>query len=354
MRAASAPRARASRAASIPTSLIVEPGDTGVDQDRSGARRRRSRGYRPFEGRRRVVIIDEADALVPPAQNALLKTLEEPPSLVGLHPRDVAAGHAAADGAVALSAAALPAAVATRSRRADARGTARRARAMRATADGSVGRAQASAGDWSRRAIAQRVLRMRAARPGRRLEAQGLLAKGGGGAIASSWRRTCAPWRRCCATSRCWRPAPTTAALANPDVQPDARAAGAGVRGERGAARVCGGRSRTRGARPQRRRQDRGRLAGVAAMSAPHTGAAARRRQADAGRPARRRSSPGDTAGRRRAPARRSRRRADRRRAGGRHGRARASRSSTSGAGRRPTRRSASSASRRATTSSRG
>jgi DNA polymerase-3 subunit delta' len=37
-------------------------------------------GYRPFEGRRRVVIIDEADALVPDAQNALLKTLEEPPS----------------------------------------------------------------------------------------------------------------------------------------------------------------------------------------------------------------------------------------------------------------------------------
>jgi DNA polymerase-3 subunit delta' len=37
-------------------------------------------GYRPFEGRRRVVIVDDADALVMPAQNALLKTLEEPPS----------------------------------------------------------------------------------------------------------------------------------------------------------------------------------------------------------------------------------------------------------------------------------
>ena len=35
--------------------------------------------YRPFEGRRRVTIIDEADALVPAAQNAMLKTLEEPP-----------------------------------------------------------------------------------------------------------------------------------------------------------------------------------------------------------------------------------------------------------------------------------
>ena len=36
-------------------------------------------GYRPFEGRRRVVIIDEADTMVASAQNALLKTLEEPP-----------------------------------------------------------------------------------------------------------------------------------------------------------------------------------------------------------------------------------------------------------------------------------
>jgi DNA polymerase-3 subunit delta' len=36
--------------------------------------------YRPFEARVRVVVIDEADALMPQAQNALLKTLEEPPS----------------------------------------------------------------------------------------------------------------------------------------------------------------------------------------------------------------------------------------------------------------------------------
>lgn len=35
--------------------------------------------YRPFEGRRRCVIIDDADKLTPQAQNALLKTLEEPP-----------------------------------------------------------------------------------------------------------------------------------------------------------------------------------------------------------------------------------------------------------------------------------
>jgi DNA polymerase-3 subunit delta' len=36
-------------------------------------------GYRPFEGRRRVVLIREADALEAASQNALLKSLEEPP-----------------------------------------------------------------------------------------------------------------------------------------------------------------------------------------------------------------------------------------------------------------------------------
>jgi DNA polymerase III subunit delta' len=36
--------------------------------------------YRPFEGRSRAVVIDRADLLGEDAQNALLKTLEEPPS----------------------------------------------------------------------------------------------------------------------------------------------------------------------------------------------------------------------------------------------------------------------------------
>jgi DNA polymerase-3 subunit delta' len=59
---------------------LVEPGDTGaikVDQVRDVVERT---AYRPFEGRRRVVIVDEADAMLAEAQNALLKTLEEPPS----------------------------------------------------------------------------------------------------------------------------------------------------------------------------------------------------------------------------------------------------------------------------------
>jgi DNA polymerase-3 subunit delta' len=59
--------------------LIVAPGDSGtikVDQIRDAIDRS---AYRPFEGRRRVVIVDGADALMGEAQNALLKTLEEPP-----------------------------------------------------------------------------------------------------------------------------------------------------------------------------------------------------------------------------------------------------------------------------------
>ena len=59
--------------------LVIEPGDSGsikVDQVREAIDRS---AYRPFEGKRRLVIVDEADAMIPEAQNALLKTLEEPP-----------------------------------------------------------------------------------------------------------------------------------------------------------------------------------------------------------------------------------------------------------------------------------
>lgn len=63
-----------------PDVVVVEPGETGsirIDQVRDVIERA---GYRPFEGSRRVVIVDEADAMMAAAQNALLKTLEEPPS----------------------------------------------------------------------------------------------------------------------------------------------------------------------------------------------------------------------------------------------------------------------------------
>ena len=60
--------------------LVIEPGETGtikIEQVREVIDRA---GYRPFEGRRRVVVIDGAEALGLPAQDAILKTLEEPPS----------------------------------------------------------------------------------------------------------------------------------------------------------------------------------------------------------------------------------------------------------------------------------
>lgn len=62
-----------------PDVILVEPGDLGeikIDQVRDVIVRA---GYRPFEGRRRVVVIDEADAMRTETQNALLKILEEPP-----------------------------------------------------------------------------------------------------------------------------------------------------------------------------------------------------------------------------------------------------------------------------------
>lgn len=63
-----------------PDVLVVEPGENGtitIDQVRTLVDQA---GYRPFEGRRRVMIVDRADQLGSPAQHALLKTLEEPPA----------------------------------------------------------------------------------------------------------------------------------------------------------------------------------------------------------------------------------------------------------------------------------
>jgi DNA polymerase-3 subunit delta' len=63
-----------------PDVVAVEPNDKGnirIDTIRDVIDRA---AYRPFEGRRRVSIIDQAEALEAGAQNALLKVLEEPPS----------------------------------------------------------------------------------------------------------------------------------------------------------------------------------------------------------------------------------------------------------------------------------
>ena len=61
-----------------PDVQMIEPGESGsikIEQVREAIDRA---VFRPFEGLRRVTIIDEADAMVDAAQNALLKTLEEP------------------------------------------------------------------------------------------------------------------------------------------------------------------------------------------------------------------------------------------------------------------------------------
>jgi len=171
-----------------PDVLVVGPGDSGsikIDQVRDIVDRA---AYRPFEGRRRAVIIDEADALVPAAQNALLKTLEEPPSgsvfmLVTTRP----------DALLATVRSRCPqlrfrplgpddvAAVLVKRGRSEAE-----ARSVAATADGSVGRALAAKAEElaDARDVAVRVLAHAAASddPRRRIEgAKELLARTGAG-----------------------------------------------------------------------------------------------------------------------------------------------------------------------------
>jgi len=63
-----------------PDILVLAPNDKGnirLDPVREAID---AAGYRPFEGRRRVTVVDQADGLERSAQNALLKILEEPPS----------------------------------------------------------------------------------------------------------------------------------------------------------------------------------------------------------------------------------------------------------------------------------
>ena len=172
-----------------PDVLFVAPGDSGaikIDQVRDIVDRA---AYRPFEGRRRVVIIDEADALVPPAQNALLKTLEEPPPssvfiLVTSRPDMLLPTVLSRCPQLRfrpLSADDIAAALMARGHNET------QARAVAATADGSLGQAlQASAGELvESRDLAQRVLAQAAAQsdPARRIDsAKELLAKVAGGA----------------------------------------------------------------------------------------------------------------------------------------------------------------------------
>lgn len=169
-----------------PDVAFLEPNDKGnikIDPVRELVDRS---AYRPFEGRRRVSIIDQADGLERSAQNALLKVLEEPPSgsvfmLVTAHPdlllptvrsrcpqlrfRPLTEGEVAE--------------ALRRRGRSDTE-----AHAVAALADGSIGRAlEASAGDLvEARDIAMRVLADAAASadPRRRMDAaKELVGKGG-------------------------------------------------------------------------------------------------------------------------------------------------------------------------------
>ena len=227
-----------------PDVLFVEPGDTGsikIEQVRDIVDRA---AYRPFEGRRRAVIIDQADALVPAAQNALLKTLEEPPpssvfmlitsrpdmllptvlsrcprlQFRALGPHDIAAalvkrGHSEAD-----------------------------ARAVAATAEGSLGRAlETSAGDLvEARDVAQHVLAQAAAsvgNPRKRIEsAQDLVPKPGARG-ADDRRQLASRLRAMASLLRDIELLSTRAdvrALANPDVQPALEGLTKAYEGERG------------------------------------------------------------------------------------------------------------------------
>jgi DNA polymerase-3 subunit delta' len=226
-----------------PDVLLVEPGENGsikIEQVREAIDRA---GYRPFEGRRRVVIVDEADALVHPAQNALLKTLEEPPPssvfiLVTsrphmllptvrsrcpqlrfrpLGPEDIAA-------------------VLERRGRSQAE-----ARAVAAAVDGSLGRAlgASAAAFVEAREVAQQVLGHAAASddPRRRIEgAKDLLATTGAGGAADR-EQLASHLRAMGSLLRDVELLSTRAdvrALANADVQPEIERLARTYQGERG------------------------------------------------------------------------------------------------------------------------
>jgi DNA polymerase-3 subunit delta' len=170
--------------------VVIEPGDSGsikIEPVRDVIDRA---NYRPFEGRRRVVIIDEADALVDAAQNALLKTLEEPPPasvfiLVSSMPDALLATVRSRTRPLRFGelTSSEIAGVLTR----DHDYTAADARAAASEAGGSVGRAlEASTMDLAEaREAAQRLLQQasRVADPGRRLElVRGLTGKATGAA----------------------------------------------------------------------------------------------------------------------------------------------------------------------------
>ncbi len=64
----------------------------------------RAASYRPFEGGKRVFVIEAAEAMREESQNALLKTLEEPPALRTPDSAQLRAERIVGDGRLALPA----------------------------------------------------------------------------------------------------------------------------------------------------------------------------------------------------------------------------------------------------------
>ncbi len=67
-------------AGTYPDVVALVPGESGAIKIEETRNAITQTAYRPFEGRRRVVLIDEADRLTFDAQDALLQSLEEPPA----------------------------------------------------------------------------------------------------------------------------------------------------------------------------------------------------------------------------------------------------------------------------------
>lgn len=226
-----------------PDVFTLEPGDSGsirIDDVRDLVDRA---AYRPFEGKRRVVIIDEADALVVAAQNALLKTLEEPPSssvfiLVTSRPDVLLPTVRSRCPQLrfrGLTAEEIAGALVKRGR------SATEARAVAATADGSLGRAlEASADEFvEAREIATRVLAHAASTSDarRRIEgAKDLLTNTGAGGAAD--RERVALHLRAMASllrdSELLSVSRDAGGLANPDMRPELDTLTNAYRGDRG------------------------------------------------------------------------------------------------------------------------
>ena len=181
-------------------------------------------GYRPFEGRWRVIIVDDADTLLDSAQNALLKTLEEPPStsvfvLVTAQPDALLA--TVRSRCPQLRFAPLSAAEIAAHLQAAHGMRAPEAHATAAASDGSIGTALESGTEAvtaireGARRLLEQVARGGGVR-GRFAAAQMIVGKtrrGTARASASRWRHTSACCRPCFGISECSQPARRAARL---------------------------------------------------------------------------------------------------------------------------------------------